>query len=93
MSTRLEAPIKVEDGVGTSPPRPDGIPKLRGEFAYSSDMRADRQLWGATVRSPHPRARIRWLRTGRVSMGWFIIAKLCNNNIVSDCEMNYNLNL
>jgi xanthine dehydrogenase D subunit len=59
MSTRLEVPIEVEDGVGTSPPRPDGLPKLRGEFAYSSDMRADRQLWGATVRSPHPRARIR----------------------------------
>ncbi len=58
MSTRLDAPIRVEGGVGTSPPRPDGIPKLRGAFAYSSDLHHDRQLWGATVRSPHARALI-----------------------------------
>lgn len=58
MTTRLDAPIRVEGGVGSSPPRPDGIPKLRGEFAYSSDLHHDRQLWGATVRSPHARARI-----------------------------------
>lgn len=58
MSTRLDAPILVEGGVGASPTRPDGIPKLRGEFAFSSDLQADRQLWGATVRSPHARARI-----------------------------------
>ena len=58
MSTRLDTPIRVEGGVGASPTRPDGIPKLRGEFAFSSDLQADRQLWGATVRSPHARARI-----------------------------------
>ena len=58
MSTRLDVPIRVEGGVGSSPPRPDGVPKLRGTFAYSSDLRHDRMLWGATVRSPHPRARV-----------------------------------
>jgi len=58
VSTRLDTPIRVEGGVGASPTRPDGIPKLRGEFAFSSDLQADRQLWGATVRSPHARARI-----------------------------------
>jgi xanthine dehydrogenase D subunit len=58
MSTRLATPLRVEGGVGTSLPRPDGIPKLQGEFAYSSDLHHDRMLWGATVRSPHPRARI-----------------------------------
>jgi len=31
---------------------------VRGEFAYSSDMWLDDMLWGATLRSPHPRARI-----------------------------------
>ncbi|WP_344977715.1 xanthine dehydrogenase subunit D [Streptosporangium fragile] len=45
-------------GVGDSPPRPDGTLKVRGEFAYSSDLWADGMLWGATLRSPHPRARI-----------------------------------
>ena len=45
-------------GVGDSPPRPDGTLKVRGEFAYSSDLWIDGMLWGATLRSPHPRARI-----------------------------------
>ena len=44
--------------VGESPRRPDGPSKVRGEFAYSSDLRVDEMLWGATVRSPHPYARI-----------------------------------
>ena len=34
------------------PPPPDGIPKVKGEFAYSSDLWADGTLWGATLRSP-----------------------------------------
>ncbi|GAA2590529.1 xanthine dehydrogenase subunit D [Dactylosporangium fulvum] len=46
-------------GIGTSPQRPDGTLKVTGEFAFSSDLWADRMLWGATLRSPHPRARIR----------------------------------
>ena len=47
------------DGVGTSPRRPDGVAKVTGEFAYSSDMWMEDMLWGATLRSPHPHARIR----------------------------------
>jgi len=46
-------------GVGTSPPRPDGTLKVTGEFAFSSDLYLDGMLYGATLRSPHPRARIR----------------------------------
>ena len=53
----VEAPPK--GGIGESVRRPDGIPKVKGEFAYSSDAWADGMLWGATLRSPHPRARIR----------------------------------
>jgi len=45
-------------GVGESPRRPDGTLKVKGEFAYSSDLWMDDMLWGATLRSPHPRARI-----------------------------------
>jgi xanthine dehydrogenase D subunit len=48
-------------GVGQSPPRPDGALKVRGEFAYSSDLWHENMLWGATLRSPHPYARIRSL--------------------------------
>src|SRR5947208_14949661 len=46
-------------GVGMSVPRPDGTLKVTGEFAFSSDMWMADMLWGATLRSPHPRARIR----------------------------------
>jgi xanthine dehydrogenase D subunit len=33
--------------------------KTRGEFAYSSDLWHEDMIWGATLRSPHPYARIR----------------------------------
>ena len=48
----------VSGRVGDSVRRPDGATKVRGEFTYSSDLRTDGMLWGATVRSPHPSARI-----------------------------------
>ncbi len=44
--------------VGESVRRTDGLPKVRGTFVYSSDLHAEEMLWGATVRSPHPYARI-----------------------------------
>ena len=50
-------------GVGRSVRRPDGAPKARGEFAYASDLWAPGMLWGATVRSPHPHARIAGIDT------------------------------
>jgi CO/xanthine dehydrogenase Mo-binding subunit len=50
---------KLELGrVGDSVPRVDGIPKVTGEFAYSSDLQAAGMLWGQTIRSPHAHARI-----------------------------------
>ena len=44
--------------IGDSPTRPDGTAKVQGTFAFSSDMRVDGMLHGATLRSPHPSARI-----------------------------------
>jgi len=44
--------------IGTSPSRPDGVAKVQGRFEFSSDLSADGCLWGATLRSPHPHARI-----------------------------------
>jgi xanthine dehydrogenase D subunit len=58
---RTDAPGPVEEVrgvIGDSAPRPDGVPKVKGEFAYSSDAWAEDMLWGATLRSPHPRARL-----------------------------------
>ena len=57
---RVSAP--TESGrpgtIGTSPTRPDGVAKVQGSFEFSSDLSADGCLWGATLRSPHPFARI-----------------------------------
>ena len=50
---------RTREGVGVSVPRIDGIPKVKGQFAYGSDLWADEMLWGHTLRSPHPSARIR----------------------------------
>jgi xanthine dehydrogenase D subunit len=54
----------IEGGIGESVLRPDGTLKVQGRFAYSSDLQAERMLWGATVRSPHPHARIRSIEIG-----------------------------
>lgn len=48
----------VQGGIGRSVQRPDGVPKVRGNFAYISDLRAEGMLHGATARSPHAHARL-----------------------------------
>jgi CO/xanthine dehydrogenase Mo-binding subunit len=59
-STRILPGQKLELGrVGESVPRSDGIPKVTGEFAYSSDLQAAGMLWGHTLRSPFAHALIR----------------------------------
>ena len=54
---------RSRDVLGTSALRPDGVAKVTGEFSFSSDMRAENMLWGATLRSPHPYARIKSVDT------------------------------
>jgi xanthine dehydrogenase D subunit len=59
--TTTSAPVTtVAPGrIGDSPLRPDGTLKVTGEFAYASDLWHDDMVWGVTLRSPHPHARIR----------------------------------
>ena len=49
---------RTRGGIGESVKRPDGIPKVTGNFAYASDLTAEGMLWGATLRSPYARARL-----------------------------------
>ncbi|HEX6060713.1 MAG TPA: molybdopterin cofactor-binding domain-containing protein, partial [Candidatus Limnocylindria bacterium] len=49
---------RVRGVVGESVERPDGPPKVKGEFEYASDLWVPGMLHGATLRSPHPHARI-----------------------------------
>lgn len=58
MSTTSASTALRHGTLGTSASRPDGVAKVQGGFAFSSDMWADNMLWGATLRSPHPYARI-----------------------------------
>jgi xanthine dehydrogenase D subunit len=67
--TDLQSPPAVRGGpadgrVGDSPVRPDGTPKVQGRFAFSSDLYADGMLWGRTLRSPHPYARVAAIDVG-----------------------------
>src|SRR5207247_10492739 len=55
-STKVVA--RRRGGVGESVRRVDGAPKVKGQFLYSSDLWAEDMLWGYTLRSPHPHARI-----------------------------------
>jgi CO/xanthine dehydrogenase Mo-binding subunit len=57
MSTQTVRKIEV-GRVGESVKRVDAIPKVTGEFAYSSDLFDAGMLWGHTVRSPHAHALI-----------------------------------
>jgi xanthine dehydrogenase D subunit len=50
-------------GLGESVLRPDAPAKTKGQFAFSSDLWMDGMVWGTTLRSPHPYARIRSLDT------------------------------
>ncbi|HET9243630.1 MAG TPA: molybdopterin cofactor-binding domain-containing protein [Gaiella sp.] len=55
----LEQKTRLRVGrVGERLLRDDAVPKVTGEFAYSSDLAAPGMLWGDTLRSPHPHARI-----------------------------------
>ncbi|QRP44372.1 xanthine dehydrogenase subunit D [Amycolatopsis sp. FDAARGOS 1241] len=58
MTTTTSQVTGTANGVGSDAPRPDGTVKVRGEFAYASDLWHEDMLWGATLRSPHPYARI-----------------------------------
>jgi CO/xanthine dehydrogenase Mo-binding subunit len=59
----MSAPARTVQGLerGVATPakrRHDGVPKVKGQFAYSSDLEAAGMLWGHTVRSPHAHARV-----------------------------------
>ncbi len=49
---------KTRGMIGENVRRIDGVPKVKGTFLFGSDLWAERMLWGYTLRSPHPHARI-----------------------------------
>ena len=57
-SDTSEATTTRAPRIGESAPRPDGVPKVQGTFAFGGDLSVEGMLFGATLRSPHPHARI-----------------------------------
>ncbi|MBM3343582.1 MAG: xanthine dehydrogenase family protein molybdopterin-binding subunit [Betaproteobacteria bacterium] len=57
-----EKKLKV---VGTSPDRPEGVPKVTGQAQYGADWTLPGMLWGKILRSPHAHARIRKIDTSK----------------------------
>jgi CO/xanthine dehydrogenase Mo-binding subunit len=55
--TQTVRPVQVGK-IGELVPRADAPPKVKGEFAYASDLIVPGMLWGHTLRSPHSHARI-----------------------------------
>lgn len=51
--------------VGTSPIRPDGVPKVTGIAQYGADYSLPGMLWAKILRSPHAHARIRSINTSK----------------------------
>jgi CO/xanthine dehydrogenase Mo-binding subunit len=59
VTTTPTTPRQLQVGkIGELVPRVDAPPKVKGEFAYSSDLIVPGMLWGHTLRSPHAHARI-----------------------------------
>ncbi len=81
MTTSAATRKKVRGGVGESPLRPDGIPKVTGNFAYASDLHTEGMLWAATLRSPHPRARIAKLDTSPALAVGGVVAVLTQEDV------------
>ncbi len=68
-------------GVGDSATRPDGALKVTGQFAYGSDLWADDMIWGATLRSPLPYARIRSISIGEALATAGVYAVLTHEDV------------
>ncbi|GAA3788182.1 xanthine dehydrogenase family protein molybdopterin-binding subunit [Streptomyces chiangmaiensis] len=56
--TKITQGSRTKGGIGESTLRPDGILKVTGEFAYSSDMWHEDMLWGQILRSTVAHAEI-----------------------------------
>ena len=57
--------VKPKRLVGTSPVRPDGVPKVTGQAKYGADFTLPGTLIGKVVRSPHAHARIKKIDASR----------------------------
>jgi xanthine dehydrogenase D subunit len=84
VTTPTRAPDVRRDapgGIGASARRPDATPKVTGQFAYGSDLWMDGMIWGVTLRSPHPHARIRSIAIGEALATGGVYAVLTHHDV------------
>ena len=67
MLTNTKDIQQVMKVVGTSPVRPDGVPKVTGQAQYGADYSLPGMLWAKVLRSPHAHARILSVETSKAA--------------------------
>ncbi|MEW1866095.1 molybdopterin-dependent oxidoreductase [Streptomyces sp. NBC_00669] len=82
----------TKGGIGESTLRPDGILKVTGEFAYSSDLWHEDMLWGYTLRSTVAHATILSIDTGEALATSGVYAVLTYDDLPTEVK-NYGLEI
>ncbi|WP_329531645.1 molybdopterin-dependent oxidoreductase [Streptomyces sp. NBC_01450] len=90
--TNLTQGSKTRGGIGESTLRPDGILKVTGEFAYSSDMWHEDMLWGQILRSTVAHAEIVSIDTGEALAQPGVYAVMTYDDLPTDVK-NYGLEI
>jgi CO/xanthine dehydrogenase Mo-binding subunit len=65
MLKKTQTIIEPSGLIGSSPVRPDGVPKVTGMAQYGADYELPGMLWGSVLRSPHAHARIKSIDVSR----------------------------
>lgn len=90
--TSINQGTRTKGGIGESTLRPDGILKVTGEFAYSSDMWHEDMLWGHTLRSTVAHAEIVSIDTSEALATSGVYAVLTYDDLPSTVK-NYGLEI
>src|SRR5438309_5639104 len=84
MKPRLAEETTSGGRVGDRVRQPAAVQKVRGDFPYSSDLQVNGMLWGATVRSPYPYARIESIDTKAAKAAPGVIAVLTFEDVAGE---------
>ncbi|WP_433893463.1 xanthine dehydrogenase family protein molybdopterin-binding subunit [Streptomyces sp. CA-111067] len=84
--TSLTQGAATKGGVGESTLRPDGVLKVTGEFAYSSDLWHEDMLWGYTLRSTVAHAEIVSIDTSQALATSGVYAVLTYDDLPTDVK-------
>ncbi|MFI6037234.1 xanthine dehydrogenase family protein molybdopterin-binding subunit [Streptomyces sp. NPDC051315] len=90
--TQLTQGSQTKGGIGESTLRPDGILKVTGEFAYSSDMWHEDMLWGQILRSTVAHAEIVSIDTSEALATPGVYAVMTYDDLPTDVR-NYGLEI